>query len=653
MKKQAARRVLLGGIGGDSHSVGLHILRRALAAHGYDVVFLGIQNEIDDFLERAGEFDAVMVSNMDGHARQYLKDFAARLLAMEHPRPLWYLGGNLTIGEPEDCQKELERLGFDRVFVKFVDLASVLEMLAADLRAARPAPRRRAAGGPAAGHRFARQREEVLAGWPTGAAARSLADNAKFLGAQPRVADVLADVHAGRRPMVVQPRSGVPDLEQQIGLFRQFGEQGAAVVSYQVDSLTRNNNYRGAAEAIATSERRGAAVLNGFPAVNHGVPGLRRVVSAVGLPVQTRHSTRDPRLLAEISYAGGVSAFEGGPICYDIPYYKDYPLREAIARWRYVDRLTAWYAAEHGIVLDREYFGTLTATLIPPAIAIVTDLLEAALAAEQGVRCVSLAYAEQGNRAQDIAAIRTLQQLGPEILGGLGHRGLEIHTVFHQYMAAFPPSRRRSEELIVSSALTAALAGATRIITKTPAESRKIPTVADNLRGLDLARHGLALAAAVAGGQGGSDAARLEEAVQREMEQLRREVLAIFRGVEACGRGDLGAGIVEAFDRGLLDVPFAPSIHNRGRVLTARDVSGAVRFLDTGDLPFDRQTRDLHRQLMADRRRAEGLASRRDDYLLIERDVLQIAREQHAGWPLDAPDVGLSLPPRKPLQAIA
>jgi methylaspartate mutase epsilon subunit len=651
-------RILLGGIGGDSHSVGLHILHRALSGKGYEVRFLGIQNDPLDFIDLAPAFDVVMISNMDGHAGHYLADFAKLLAHQDGHRPLWYLGGNLTVGEEEVARPELDRLGFDRLYPKFVDLAQVLDDLAADLRRRAPLAQlaQRPAGAAArADRRFAVEREKVLAGWPTGERARDLDGNAAFLAARPALSTLLAEVAQGRRPMAIQPRSGVPGVDEQIELFQRCRDGGAAVVSFQVDSLTRNNNYAGAAQAIAASREQGRAVLNGFPVVNHGVDAVRRVVAAAGVPVQTRHSTRDPRLLAEISYAGGISAFEGGAICYNIPYYKDFPLRESIARWRYVDRLTGLYAERHGIVLDREFFGTLTATLIPPCLAIVSDLLEAALAAEQGVRCVSLGYAEQGNRAQDVAAIRTIHGLGRDILRQLGHGDLQVHSVFHQYMAAFPASRRLSEELILASAASAALAGATRIITKTPAESRKIPTLADNLRGLELARQGQLLAAppGAAGapaGPGGLD----EAAVAREEEWLRREVRAIVDSVLECAQGDLETGIIRAFQLGFLDIPFAPSVHNRGQVLTARDTTGAVRFLDPGSLRLDRETLDFHRTVMAERRRAAGVQGPAGDFLLVEADVLQVARECHSGWPLDraaAPRRHGQAPDREPALA--
>lgn len=627
MSEQMKARILVGGLGGDSHSVGLHILHWALAGSGYRVDFLGTQNSLDDFTSRAAGYDVVMISNMDGHAEHYLLTFVPPKTA---GLPLWYLGGNLTIDDGEGYEARFRRQGFDRVYVKFVDLAAVLETLERDLRDVAPVPpgRHRSAAR-LSPEELEAARPEVLASWQTGSAAADIGRNAESLSRQPSFPTLLAEIDAGLRPIAIQPRTGVPGLADQIELLRRFRAAGAPGLSLQVDSLTRNNRYAGAAQAIAESARTGRAVLNGFPVVNHGVGGVRSIVEAIGVPLQVRHSTRDPRLLAEISYAGGATGFEGGPICYNIPYYKDFPLRDAIAVWRYVDRLTGLYAERHGVVLDREFFGTLTATLIPPAIAIVTNLAEAVLAAEQGVRCVSLAYAEQGNRAQDIAAVRVMAAVTREVLDDLGHDDVAVHTVFHQYMAAFPRSWERSEELIFASAVTAAMAGATRIITKTPAESQKIPTVEDNVRGMELARLGIEAA---------RGRALPEAAVAAEASILRREVLGLWQSLLECGRGDVAGGVSRGFELGWIDIPFAPSIHNRGATLTARDVDGAVRFARTGNLRLEPEIADFHAAKIDERRRAEGITRDRD-YLLVESDVMRIARERYTAWPLGAPEV--------------
>ena len=97
---------------------------------------------------------------------------------------------------------------------------------------------------------------------------------------------------------------------------------------------------------------------------------------------------------------------------------------------------------------------------------------------------MSIGYAEQGNRVQDIAAIRMAGLMVRETLNNLGYQDVQVNTVFHQYMAAFPETRDRAEELIYNSAITAALNGATRITHEDPGRLR-IPTP-DNLQGVGL-----------------------------------------------------------------------------------------------------------------------------------------------------------------------
>jgi len=88
-----------------------------------------------------------------------------------------------------------------------------------------------------------------------------------------------------------------------------------------IDSYTRQNRYNDAEVGIKESERTGKAMLNGFPAVNHGVAGCRMLIDALDTPLQIRHGTPDARLLTEIAYAGGYTSYEGGgnllqyPLC--------------------------------------------------------------------------------------------------------------------------------------------------------------------------------------------------------------------------------------------------------------------------------------------------------------------------------------------------
>lgn len=639
--------LLLGGIGGDSHSVGLTILRQALSMYGFNVVYKGIQSQLEELFRIAPLFNVVMISNMDGHAAYYLQRFPELKKSYPCDGTRWYLGGNLHIGDSTNNERlkyKFVEMGFDRVFVRFVDIQHVIETLEADLAGMEIKPAY--IEEETRLHYFDKQlinvrderlehvewqmaRLEVLEYWKTGHKAKDLTENAEFLGRQPSFTIAQSQVNERQSSPLIQPRAGVARVDEQVQLFNSFKRSGVRVLSYQVDSLTRNEDYCKVEESLGflSQHREADATLNGFPVVNHGVPALRQISSLVKVPLQTRHSTRDPRLLAEVSYAGGVTSFEGGCICYNIPYYKDYALQEAIRNWQYVDYLTGLYFKKFGIVLDREFFGVLTGTLIPPCLAIVVNVLEALLAVQQGVKCVSLGYAEQGNRAQDIAAMRVLLKVAREVLNNVGYTDIQVNTVFSQYMAAFPQDMQRAKDLIYHSAITATLAGATRVIVKTPVEAYKIPSLEDNLLGIGLVTQGIRDARS-----SGIDEAR----VQQEEEIIEQEFQAIFDSVLYCGHGSVVKGIIEAFHKGYIDIPFAPSTYNRGKVMTARDVTGAVRFLSTGDLQLGKDLQAFHRSKMQERRAAVGIMSERQSYLLIEKDVLQITRNQFASWPLDA-----------------
>lgn len=627
--------ILLGGVGGDGHSVGLTILRHALMQK-YRVLYIGPRTSLEDFFHFASISNIVMLSCLDGHARQYLREFPD--LSQKYPsKAKWYLGGNPALVGDVGAERYFMEMGFHRAFCRFVDVRSLFGKLAQDLEGVVPArdalglwathSRLRASGEAPEDIKLEEdellaRRTKVLDSWRTGSAVNNIERNAEFLGRQPSFAKAQALARSGP---LLHPRCGVALVNDQIRLFKALKAGGADVLSYQVDSLTRNNDYSEAEEGIRESLASGASAINGFPVVNHGVGPLQQIARAIGAPFQTRHSTREPELLAEISYAGGVTAYEGGPICYNIPYFKDYSLVDSIRAWQYVDRLTGLYADRYDIVLDREFFGTLTATLIPPSLAIASGVLEALLAVRQGVRCVSVGYAEQGHRIQDIAAIRTIHSLVPQFLERMGFHDIQVNAIFHQYMAAFPMTEAGAQELIRESATTAALAGATRMLTKTAVEAFRIPSMEDNLAALQLCRLGIDQA---------KEMQVDEMAVEAEERIIRSEVESILTGVIACGKGSLTAGIVKAFETGVIDIPFAPSIYNRGQVMGARDTTGAVRFLDTGHLTLESEIESFHRDRISDRFHQEGMLLNEDNHLLIEKDTLRIARGEYDQWPL-------------------
>ncbi|SDR47008.1 methylaspartate mutase subunit E [Pseudovibrio sp. Tun.PSC04-5.I4] len=634
MSKENQYNILLAGIGGDAHSVGLILLNQAICLAGYNVYFLGIQNDIKEVIAKAKGMDVVMISCMDGHAHHYLRDFP-RLSKEEEI--IWYLGGNPSVLSIDRAKRLFKEIGFQRVFLSFVDLAQVIKSLKKDLNEKVP---RQALAVPLQGlnktkhtelcidsqvsdidHDF--ERNNVLLQWKTGADVRSLRKNAVFLADCPNLARLQMQASLNGE-VLIQPRSGVAEEQKQLDIFKKLEAAGAPVLSYQVDSLTRNNNYSGAEQAIIESRYTGVSALNGFPVVNHGAGALQRIALQVSTPLQCRHSTRDPRLLAEICFGGGVTAFEGGAICYNLPYYKDYSVIHSIQAWKYVDRLVGRYYEDFGIIIDREFFGVLTATLIPPSIAIAVGILESALAAKQGVKAVSIGYAEQGNRIQDVAAIQAIPRLTRQFFRLIELGEIQISTVFHQYMAAFPEQKTKARDLIRSSSTTACLSKATRMLIKTSVEALRIPYVEENVESLQLVREGIEVSSVTA----------LDwEKVLSEINLIEEETMAILNSVLELGRGDVAQGLIKATEVGVIDIPFSPSIHNAGKVITARDVTGAVRFLNTGALPFSKDVCQFHAECMAERSRRSKIPLHRG-YEMVEQDICSIPKGALMEWPI-------------------
>lgn len=468
---------------------------------------------------------------------------------------------------------------------------------------------------------FLSSRQAVLDGWPTGKEV-DLDEAAAWHAKLPPGKHFPEALEAGLRDrkILLQPRAGVPLVNRHIELLQML-EAEADLLPTTIDAYTRQNRYEEAGRGIEESRRSGLCHLNGFPAVNHGVSGCRKVIDHVSRPVQVRHGTPDSRLLAEITLAAGFTGFEGGGISYNIPYAKRISLEQSLRHWQYVDRLVGEYR-ERGVTVNREQFGPLTGTLVPPFASHAVAILEGIFALEQGVGSLTLGYGQTGNLYQDTAAIRTLEPLAREYFDRFGYRDYSLTSVFHQWMGGFPEDEAKAFAVIAWGGATAALAGATRVIVKTPYEALGVPTGESNLNGLKATRQAITMLS--------DQALGLNPEIEREMEIIGREVRSVLEKVFELGGGDPARGTVRAFEEGVLDIPFAPSSYNHGRLLPVRDLEGAVRVLEKGNVPLDPETLAFHREKIADRARAEG---REPCFQMVTDDIYAVSRGRLTGHP--------------------
>ena len=446
---------------------------------------------------------------------------------------------------------------------------------------------------------FMKERKEVLATWKTGEDAKDLESNFSYQRkiSKSKSFSLKLKEADGKNATLIQPRAGVALPEEHIRLLKLLQNEGDAdLLPTTIDSYTRHNRYEQAEKGIEESKEAGRSLLNGFPAVNHGVKICREVTESVDKPIEVRHGTPDARLLAEITMAGGFTSYEGGGISYNIPYAKEMSLEKSIKYWQYVDRLIGLYA-ENGIIINREPFGPLTGTLVPACISNSIALIEGLLTASQGAMDITLGYGQCGNVYQDVAAISSLRELSKKYFDKSGFSKVSTSTVFHQWMGGFPADEAKAFGVIAWGATTASLAKATKVITKTPHEAMGIPTPQANIEGLKVTRQILNMLS--------HQQMLRSDIIDKEKELISKETTCIIDAVLKLGDSDIALGAVRAFHAGVLDIPFAPSKFTLGKALPVRDVNGAVRFFNTGNIPFSEDIKEFHKARLEERAKAE------------------------------------------------
>ncbi|MBI3965460.1 MAG: methylaspartate mutase subunit E, partial [Chloroflexi bacterium] len=252
-------------------------------------------------------------------------------------------------------------------------------------------------------------------------------------------------------------------------------------------------------------------------------------------------------------------------------------------------------------------------TLLPPCLNNAATILDALISAHQGMRAFSLGYSQQANVVQDVAALHSLLEVGEEYLAKLGFDDVSVVATLYQWMNNFPADEARAMGVICLGAATAALAGAHQVIVKTPHEAWGVPTREANLAGLKATKQVLSMLR--------NQRWPETEEYRQERAQISRETRAILDRVLELGDGDVAAGTVRGIESGVVEICFSPHRSNAGRALGMNDAQGAVRFLDCGNLPFDGETREYHREKVEARVKDAG----RPSYELMLDDVYAVS----------------------------
>ncbi len=180
-------------------------------------------------------------------------------------------------------------------------------------------------------------------------------------------------------------------------------------------------------------------------------------------------------------------------------------------------------------------------------------------------------------------------------------------------MGGFPQDEAKAFGVIANGAAAAQLAGATKVIVKTPHEAIGIPTKEANALGIKTTKMTLNLLR--------GQRMPMSSELSSEIAIIKAETKCIIDKLFEIGRGDLAIGTVKGFEMGIIDVPFAPSKYNAGKMMPARDNAGAVRYLMFGNIPFSKELIDFNREKLQQRgsyeRRAVGFQMTVDDIFAV------------------------------------
>lgn len=443
---------------------------------------------------------------------------------------------------------------------------------------------------------FDEMRKKNLARWPTGQEI-DLEEAAAYHRALPKhkqLGWVMRQADAEGR-CLTQPRGGFGTLELQKELMICLDKEGQAdIVPTTTDSYTRNEQWENAGRGIEESKKAGRSMLNGYPMVNYGPKITRQLIEAIDKPAIVLSGTSMPKLTCEVGFAAGYSGYLGSGLAYTTSYTKVMSIEQGIRNYQYLDRLAARYG-EMGVELHRRQPGFLTGTNIPPSIAILTCIVDALLAAGQGVKNYGLELGQTLHLIQDAAAIKMARELTQEYLIKLGYTDMFTPVTSLHWMGAWPYDDAQCEALVAYGGTLAAIGGAVSVTTKSSHEAFGIPTPSANAAGLRSTRMAIYLARHI----------RLDEMPEFkfECEMIAKEVRPVMDKILKMGDGDVAIGTIRACEAGVMDIPWSPNNHMKSRVMPARDADGYLRIYDCGLMPMDKDVMAYHHERL--RKRAE------------------------------------------------
>ncbi len=120
MSVNNSKKIVMGVLGHDIHSVSNILIYQALKKLDYDVLNLGVDTQPNFYKDAIIEFgaDALLISSLNGEWKYWLPRLKKSLSPLI-TKPVLYLGGNILSLNKEESELELFKIksyGFKRVF---------------------------------------------------------------------------------------------------------------------------------------------------------------------------------------------------------------------------------------------------------------------------------------------------------------------------------------------------------------------------------------------------------------------------------------------------------------------------------------------------------------------------------------------------------
>lgn len=132
------KKIVIGVIGSDCHTVGNKIIHHKLEENGFEVINLGALSPQLDFINAALETnaDAIIVSSIYGYGELDCHGIREKCNEYGLKDILLYIGGNIAMGieEWEVIEARFKSIGFDRVYKPGMPIEETIKDLKKDLK---------------------------------------------------------------------------------------------------------------------------------------------------------------------------------------------------------------------------------------------------------------------------------------------------------------------------------------------------------------------------------------------------------------------------------------------------------------------------------------------------------------------------------------